>query len=133
VVLYNIAICWDDLHEWVKAKVTYERYLAESDDLGEERILEVEKRIDFISGHIGSLKVVDAEPGAEIWIDGELVGATPLDDIPLAEGDHEFVRKKPGAADFVDHVTIKAKEVTVVVVSEQAPPTPEPKILSHPA
>jgi hypothetical protein len=38
---------------------------------------------------------LNAAPWAEVWIDGEKVGETPLGNLPIAIGPHEIVFKHP--------------------------------------
>jgi len=127
VVLYNIAICWDELHEYVKALGYYHRYLEEAGDLTEERQAKVQSRLDAIAGKVGTLKIVDAAEGAEVWIDDALVGATPIPDVLLETGKHSIVIKTPDQPEFELSFTISAGEETSVVVKLPEPEEPPPE------
>ena len=76
-VLYNIAICWDELKEYAKAQEHYLEYLAGSPEISEERKAVVKARLDHFGGFLGSLSIKGADDGTEVWIDGEMVGRTP--------------------------------------------------------
>jgi hypothetical protein len=54
-------------------------------------------------GPLVSLTVACATTGASVLVDGELVGATPLDlPVPVAPGEHTLKVSKPGYAPFLD-------------------------------
>ena len=47
--------------------------------------------IDFPKGTIA----LNAVPWAEVWIDGERVGETPIGNLPVAIGSHEIILRHP--------------------------------------
>ncbi len=61
------------------------------------------RQVDVQSGHIEQVGVdlplgtlhVNAVPWAEIWIDGKLVGQTPIGNYPIAIGPHRVVFRHP--------------------------------------
>jgi len=61
------------------------------------------RQVDVQSGHVAQVGVelplgtihVNAVPWAEIWIDGKLVGQTPIGNYPIAIGPHRVVFRHP--------------------------------------
>jgi hypothetical protein len=52
---------------------------------------------------------VNALPWAEVWADGELLGTTPLANVPLRVGSHEIVWRHPTLGERRQTVLIKAR------------------------
>ena len=60
----------------------------------------------------GSLTVTSEPSGAEVYLDGDYVGTTPLENYKLSTGEHEVKVKKSGYATFTKTITIKPGETT---------------------
>lgn len=58
---------------------------------------------------------VDASPWAEVWIDAQAVGRTPLGPLSLAPGEHEFTFRHPAGGKDRQRVTVKSDEKTRVI------------------
>jgi hypothetical protein len=74
----------------------------------------------------GSL-IVNTEPGAQIYVEGELKGVTPLGPIPVALGAREVLVKHPQLGErrqSVEIVAGKPVELSVVLDNAQAPKAP---------
>ncbi len=68
-------------------------------------------------GNTGKLAIEIAVAGADVTIDGVTVARTPVDKpLSLAPGTHSLKVSKPGYAEFLDVVKIKANETTTVTV-----------------
>jgi hypothetical protein len=59
---------------------------------------------------------VNASPWAEVWIDGKLSGETPMANLQLPIGDHEFVFRHPRLGDKTVVAAVKPDEVARVTV-----------------
>jgi hypothetical protein len=59
-------------------------------------------RIEFPKGTIA----VNAIPWAEVWVDGEKIGDTPLGNLQLTVGPHEFLFRNPDLGEQRHAVTI---------------------------
>lgn len=77
-VLYNIGQTYFQLQNYAAALTTFERYLAES-PAGAAHRSEVEQSVETLRSRVGKLDVKTNVPGAEISIDDEPVGKTPLE------------------------------------------------------
>jgi hypothetical protein len=60
---------------------------------------------------------VNAEPWANVWVDGEPVGETPLGNIKIALGQHEVRFRHPSFGEQVRQVIVSAREPARVSVS----------------
>jgi len=52
---------------------------------------------------------VDASPWAEVSIDGQSIGRTPLGPLPLAPGEHQVTFRNPAGGTDRQHVTLKSE------------------------
>lgn len=63
----------------------------------------------------GTLTVRSDPPGAEVLVDGEPAGTTPLE-LPIAAGEHSIVLRLPGHVDEQRRVVVEAGETSAVEV-----------------
>jgi hypothetical protein len=63
---------------------------------------------------------VNAKPWAEVWIDGERVGETPMANLKLPIGDHQVTLKHPELGEKTITATIKVGDTTRVTADLQA-------------
>jgi hypothetical protein len=78
-VLYNIGETEYQLRNYAAALTTFGRFLAEASP-GDSHHAEVESSMAVLRKHVGHLSVMTVPPGADIAIDGQPVGRTPLDE-----------------------------------------------------
>ena len=64
----------------------------------------------------GSLRISGEHPGAEVFVDAELVGTLPLEPLALPVGEHSLRVSRPGFTEFTDVVFIAARRETVIEV-----------------
>jgi hypothetical protein len=64
----------------------------------------------------GTLVVQGTQPGAEVLVDDQLVGTTPLDPVTLAPGSHTLRVRLPGYTEYTDVVSIASGRPTEVAV-----------------
>jgi hypothetical protein len=128
-VLYNLARCFEKLGDWPAAAEHYQRYLDEGGD-PEDRA-EVERRIAALrdrAGQPGGELIIQSNlPGAEVLVDGETVGVTPLQR-PAAAGRRTVTVVYPGFETATVEVDLEPGGVRVVRADLQ--PTPGPLSLS---
>jgi hypothetical protein len=77
-VLYNIGETQYQLQDYASALTTFERYLAESGQ-GDGHRGEVENDVEILRARVGHVGVVTIPPGADVTVDDQAVGRTPLD------------------------------------------------------
>jgi hypothetical protein len=78
-VLYNIAQCYFELHQYVEARDTLARYLKDGEgNVDPERKTAVEKDLGELERRIAHLKLLVDVDGATVYVDGKRVGVTPI-------------------------------------------------------
>lgn len=79
-VLYNLGQTSRELKDYASALVAYQRYLEEGGDaIGAKRKQEVKAAVEDLIDRVGKLTISTNVEGAEIQIDDEVIGVTPLD------------------------------------------------------
>jgi hypothetical protein len=74
------------------------------------------RTVQVAAGRVASLKIelpqqrlaVNAVPWAEVWIDGEKVGETPLGDLKVSVGPHEIIFRHPELGEQRHAITVTA-------------------------
>jgi hypothetical protein len=78
-ILYNIGQVHRQRNDYASALRVFERYLKEGGaDIDAKRKAEVDKEIAQLKGRVATLQITTNIPGAEILVDDEPVGKTPL-------------------------------------------------------
>ena len=86
---------------------------------------ELRQTMDVEAGQTVSLYVapsdgwvnLDASPWADVSVDGKAVGRTPLANLPLALGEHEFTFRHPQLGDDRQKVIVKSDAITRVTAN----------------
>lgn len=68
---------------------------------------------------------VNARPWAEVWVDGERVGETPLGNLKLPIGDHQITFRHPELGERTVTATVKVGNATRVTADLQSPKSSE--------
>jgi len=80
-VLYNLGQTSRELKDYASALSAYRRYLDEGgDEVGRSRKRQVEKALEDLIDRVGELTITANVDGAEVQIDDEVIGVTPLDE-----------------------------------------------------
>lgn len=78
-VLYNIAQCYFELHQYVEARDTLARYVKDGEgSIEPERKAAVENDLNELQRRIAHLKLTVNVDGSIVYIDGKKAGVTPL-------------------------------------------------------
>ena len=130
-VRYNIGISLYELHRYLEAREELEAYLLEGgDEISEEKATEIKAVLFEIMNYIGTLDIVCNVDGAEVRVDGDVVGRTPLEETLVVDvGEHEVEVTLGGYQSFVKKVSLPGgttKKISVKLVEEGAEPEPEP-------
>ncbi len=97
-VLYNMAQVQSERHDYVAALKLLEKYLDEGgNDIAAERREQVTKEIGTLKGRVAPLNVSTELEGAELLVDGVVVGTTPLkEEVLVSAGVRQIQLKKEG-------------------------------------
>lgn len=107
-VLYNIGQTQFQLRSYAAALGSFERYVAEAGP-GADHRTEAQTAIETLRSRVGKIDVT-APDGAEVLVDDESVGKTPLAPVLAAVGKRKLVATKDGRASTVRFVEVAAGE-----------------------
>jgi hypothetical protein len=96
-ILYNVGVVYQQLKDYARALDAYELYIEEGGaGIDEDRLKDVNARIERLNGRVGYLEVRTSEPGAEVTVDDRLVGKTPLRPVRVNSGQRKVTVHLPG-------------------------------------
>ncbi|MFH1436584.1 MAG: PEGA domain-containing protein [Pseudomonadota bacterium] len=121
VVLYNIALCNDDLHRNAQALKYYNLYLDEVEGLPKDNEEAIRERIGQLEKMVGRLSVSCNVAGASVLIDEKAIGEAPLEGAYVEIGDHALVVKKSGYEDYSRKITVVSGKTSEVDVELKPP------------
>lgn len=126
-VLYNIALVERDLHRYAHAAATLRRYLAEGTAEPERRRADAEELVEEIEALLATVVIACDQPGASVFVDGELAGRTPLDaPLRLSTGRHELEVRLEGHEPFTQSLEVYGGQRLDLTVELQQVRTPTP-------
>lgn len=132
-VLYNIGQVRIQLSRYSKAREALETYLAQgSGQIGPERRQQVQADLQMLAERTARLSVVTTEPGAEILMDGVVVGTAPLSEPLLVDaGEHSVEVRKHGFNTWTRRITLAGRDERSLPVTLVATPEakPSPKLV----
>jgi hypothetical protein len=108
--LYNVGETQFQLQDFAGALKTFRRFLA---DFGpnESRRAAVARAVEQLRTHVGHLSVTTVPPGADVVIDDETVGKTPLPEpLLVSVGRRKVVASMPGRAAVTEYVDMAAED-----------------------
>ena len=132
-VLFNMAMCLRALDRFVESVETFQQYLDESgDDINAQRRALVQRQINQLSVHLGTvrLQVVPAE--AAVTIDGNTVPRETRERILLRVGEHDVVATAPGYAEARERITVAPRVVADVSLELEADAPPPVSVAPTP-
>ncbi len=126
-VLVNLAQCELRAGEHVSAARHFVKYLRNYPDTPPDQQELARKGLAEARQHTGQLEIEVGQEGAEVFVDGELIGRSPLPDLfDVAPGTHEVEIRFPGKPPSTQEVSVSAAS-SVPVSFESTPPPGSPK------
>ena len=137
-VLFDIAQCRYQLHDYPGALKAFQRYLADGKDaIPPDRRAKVESDIDVLKGRVASLRVTSTVAGAEVTVDDAVVGTTPLSEpIVVSAGRHKVTVRRQGGAAASREIALAGEEVSEVALDpivSAAPASPAAAAIDGPS
>lgn len=124
-LLFNIGQASRDLHLFAEAMSAFERFLAEATDVPPDMEEEARRSVAELRVNLGRVHIQCATTGAEISVDGKVVGRAPLRDLIWeTPGKHQVTAKHPDTMPAVEDVEVVVGSVQSVVIQLQ----PLPKV-----
>jgi hypothetical protein len=116
-LLWNMAACQKEQRKYGKVVPLVEQYIKErGDKLTPQEKESAEALLAAIRPGVTTVKVDVSEPEAEIYLDGELIGKSPMTVGVLTDlGPHKLAVKKASFDDFEQPLNAGADSVTVLV------------------
>jgi hypothetical protein len=117
-LLFDMAICERDLHRYARMQALLLRYVREAGDaLQKEDRADIDAALLAIHPLVGTVKLVVSEVGADVAVDGEGIGVTPLDGpFTVDAGTHSLRIKKPGFETVEQKIEVSGgNEATVAI------------------
>lgn len=116
-VLYNIGQTQLQLQSYAAALTTLERYLAEAPASAPHRA-EVEQTLQTLRTRVGKLAVTTNVPGAEVTIDDEAVGKTPLaEPVLVSVGRRKVIVSHAGHGTEIRTVDVAAGDTVKLAIA----------------
>jgi tetratricopeptide (TPR) repeat protein len=116
-VLYNVGETEFQLQDYAAALTTFRRYLAEAPST-ETHHAEVENNVEVLRSRVGHLSITTVPQGADITIDDQLVGKTPLDEALLVSiGHRKVTAAMAGRQPVVRFVDVAAEDNVAVTLA----------------
>ena len=124
-LLYNIGQTKLEVHDYLGAAQSYERYLAAGYlDIAPERRSEVEEALTALRERVASIKIVVNHKDAEVFIDDVKVGTSPIEAAVLVNvGSHRVMAKASYGSTDTEVVDVAGGD-TASVTLELAAPVP---------
>jgi len=100
-LLYNIGQAQLELHDWLHATQSYERYLLEGGaNVPADRRREVDENLNLLASRVGRLSIHVNVQDAEVFVDDQRVGVAPLPTtVAVNLGQHRvFARTQVGTS-----------------------------------
>lgn len=117
-LLWNMAACEKNLRRYSRSLKLVRRYLAEGDaTLSEQDKSEAQELIKVMEPFTAKLALKVDEPDAEVFVDEEAMGVTPLDPIVVDIGSRRILVRKDGFEEFKREVPIGGAAEIVLDVS----------------
>jgi hypothetical protein len=108
-VLFNVAVCEKNLGRYARAIEVFKKELEDGKgQLSAEEEADVKQQITGLEQFVAQLTVDVSEPGAEIFVDENKVGVSPLAaPISVQLGERHVRAAKPGFADARETIELK--------------------------
>ncbi len=131
-VLFNVGEAEYQLQDYANALATFGRYLTQT-SVSDSRRGEVESTVEVLRARVGRLTVTTSPPGADVTIDDQPVGKTPLEDAVLVSvGHRKVMASMPGRPSVTRYVDVAAEDSVPVSLILPAPPD-QPAVAPAPA
>jgi hypothetical protein len=117
-LLWNIAVAEKSRRRYARVYTLVERYLAEAGpSLSESDRADAQSLLETVRGFIGEVTLAIQPAGAEVLVDSQAVGVSPLPTpLRLEMGEREIRVRKPGYAEFVRKENVQGGASTRVEV-----------------
>lgn len=131
-VLYNIGQVRVQLGRYAKAREALEQYMEQGGDaISADRKREVTADLEMLKMRTARLNIVTSEEGADLLVDGVVVGTSPLaEPIVVDAGEHNVEVRKVGFYGKASQVTLAGRdEISVELAITRIPEKASPQVV----
>ena len=122
-IWFNIGQANRDLGRFDESLAAFDKFLIGATDASPETIADARKALDELRPKLGRVRIECQIPGAEVNIDGKVVGQVPfLDPIWVMPGRHQITALAAGASPAVETVNVVAGTEIFVDLNPNPPP-----------
>jgi hypothetical protein len=123
-LLFNMAVCARNQHDYAKMQRLLVRYEREAGSLMlSEDKANVDSALAAIRPLVGEIRLVVSETGASVKVDGDVAGTTPLaEPLALNVGKHQLSLRKEGFQPVEQDINIKGGGETPLTINLVAQP-----------
>ena len=114
-VLYNVGETEFQLQDYAAALTTFRRYLAEAAS-SETHHAEVENNVEVLRSRVGHMNITTVPAGADVTVDDQLVGKTPLDEVLVSIGHRKVIASLAGRQPVLRYVDVAAEDNVAVTL-----------------
>jgi hypothetical protein len=117
-IWFNIGQANRDLGRFDDSLVAFDKFLIGASDASRETIADAQRAVDELRPKLGRVRIECQTPGAEVNIDGKVVGQAPLPEVIWAmPGRHQITALAAGASPAVETVNVVAGMESTVTLS----------------
>jgi len=126
-IWFNIGQANRDLRRFEEAMTAFEKFLIGASDASPEAIADARKAVAELKPKLGKVRIECQTPGAEVNIDGKVVGQAPLPDpIWVMPGRHQITALSAEAQPAVETVNVVAGTESLVELEPSSFPVAVP-------
>ena len=131
--LYNMGIAHQALGEDVQALAMFERFLQDARNVAPEFIADAVAQSREIKRRVAVVEVSCSQEGAQVTLDGQEIGRTPLRSLHTRGGSHLIEVSKPGFVTFQRGFTAQPGGQVVIEAVMRPVPAPRSTVEMEPA
>jgi hypothetical protein len=140
-LMFNIGQANRDLGRPVEALAAFEKFLADAPDAAPDAVASAHKSTADLREKLGRIHIECERMGAEVNVDGQSVGTTPLlMPIWATPGRHQVTARHPSASPTLENVEVQAGSIQMVTlhlrplaIPVAAQPAPAEPVANQPA
>ncbi|MCY1019336.1 PEGA domain-containing protein [Pyxidicoccus sp. MSG2] len=133
-LLYSIAQVQYQLQDYAGALSSFQQYLQEGQaDITAQRREEVQREVERLRSRVASLDIVTQPVGAQVSVDDQPVGRTPLSEpVVVSAGRRKVTAELPGEPPVTRMVDVAGMDSVRVQLDFAPPPVPKPAPVAAP-
>jgi hypothetical protein len=122
-VLYNVGLAQKGLHRYGEAILSLENYLARNKNLPADRVELVQKFLAEMRPFVTAVAISGLPHGAEVRIDGRVIGVAPLKPVQLQSGNYVLEASAEGFVTGRKEFTVRQGQPLAVEMNLKASPS----------